>query len=302
MPSGAKILVTGATGQVGFPVAMALSGDHHVCALSRFTDRDKRASLEAAGATCVPVDLATGDFTAVPADVDYVVNFAVSKSNDWERDIAANAEAIGLLMAHCRTARAVLHCSSTAVYQPKGHDLIAESDPLGDNHRVWQFLSTYSISKIAGEAVVRTMARQLSLPTTIARLNVPYGDNAGWPAIHLEMLLAGQAIPVHVDQPSLYNPIHDDDTIAQIEPLLAAADVPATIVNWAGPDSVSVEEWCTYLAYLVGVEPRFVTTDQTIQSVACDTTKLERLVGPAQVSWREGFRRMVEKMHPDRLH
>jgi nucleoside-diphosphate-sugar epimerase len=301
MASGAKILVTGATGQVGFPVAMALSRDNHVWAVSRFTDRDKRASLEAAGATCVPVDLAGGEFSNVPADVDYLVNFAVSKSNDWERDIAANAEAIGLLMAHCRTARAVLHCSSTAVYQPKGHDIIAETDPLGDNHRVWQFLSTYSISKIAAEAVVRTMAREFGMPTTIARLNVPYGDTAGWPAFQLEMLLAGQAIPVHVDQPSLYNPLHDDDIIAQIEPLLAAADVPATIVNWAGPDTVSIEEWCTYLGELVGVEPKFVPTDQTIQSVACDTTKLDQLVGSAQVKWRDGFRRMVETLHPDRL-
>jgi nucleoside-diphosphate-sugar epimerase len=34
-------------------------------------------------------------------------------------------------------------------------------------------METYSITKIAAEAVARTMARALGLPTTIARLNVP---------------------------------------------------------------------------------------------------------------------------------
>jgi nucleoside-diphosphate-sugar epimerase len=40
---------------------------------------------------------------------------------------------------------------------------------------------TYSISKIAAEAMARSCARRLKLPTTIARLNVPYGDRSGWP-------------------------------------------------------------------------------------------------------------------------
>jgi UDP-glucuronate 4-epimerase len=77
---------------------------------------------------------------------------------------------------------------------------------LGDSHRVWDFLATYSLSKIAAEAMARFCARHLSLPTTIARLNVPYGDNGGWPAVHVDMMLAGMAIPVHTDGPSTYSP------------------------------------------------------------------------------------------------
>ena len=45
-------------------------------------------------------------------------------------------------------------------------------------------METYSIAKIAAEAVARYGARRFELPTTIARLTVPYGDNGGWPAIH----------------------------------------------------------------------------------------------------------------------
>ena len=104
-------------------------------------------------------------------------------------------------------------------------------------------MPTYSISKIAAEAVVRTTCRIFAVPTTIARLNVPYGGNGGWPAFHLEMMLAGRPVPVHPNGPSRFNPIHEDDIVAMVPRLLAAASVPATIVNWGGDEETSIEEW-----------------------------------------------------------
>src|SRR4051812_22066178 len=84
----ARILVTGATGQVALPVARALAADNEVIAVARFKDEAKRAALEAAGIECVSVDLARGDMDAIPDDVDYVCNFAVVKSNRWDVDLA----------------------------------------------------------------------------------------------------------------------------------------------------------------------------------------------------------------------
>jgi nucleoside-diphosphate-sugar epimerase len=286
-----RILITGPTGQVALPVTLALAEHNEVVGLARFRDPAARAQLEAAGVTCIETNLAAGEFAAVPADVDYVLNLAVVKSNRWDVDLAANAEAVGLLMAHCRTAKAVLHCSSTGVYQPAGLHQLAETDALGDNHRV--MMETYSIAKIAAEAVVRTAARMLDLPTTIARLNVPYGDNGGWPAFHLMMIEAGLAVPVHPDRPNRFNPIHEDDIIRMIPALLDVASVPATIVNWGGVEAVDLEEWCAYLGGLVGKEATFVETDSTIGGVTIDTTKMLELVGPTEVDWRDGLRRMV---------
>ena len=162
-------------------------------------------------------------------------------------------------------------------------------------------LPTYSISKIAAEAVVRTEARQLGLPTTIARLNVPYGDNGGWPAFHLEMLLAGIPVMVHPDRPNLFNPIHEDDIIASVPGLLAAASVPATIVNWGGDQQVDLEEWVTDLAEMVGIEAAFDITDGTIGGVTVENTRRLELLGPTTVDWRDGIRRMVAAQHPELL-
>ena len=295
------VVVTGATGQVGEPVARALAARNQVVAGARFKDDAARGRLEAAGVRCVPVDLADGRVEDLPADADYVFNFAVAKSNDWERDVDANAGGVAWLMDHHRRARTFVHCSSTAVYKPMGHHVFREEDELGDNHGVWSFLRTYSISKIAAEGAARWSARRHDLPTTIARLSVPYGDRGGWPAIHLEMLLNGSAVPVHLDAPSVYHPLHEDDIVAMLPGLVAAASVPATTVNWGGEDAVSIEDWCTYLGELTGATASFTPTADTIDSVEIDLNRMHELVGTPSVRWREGFRRMVAARHPERL-
>ena len=142
---GKTVVVTGATGQVAEPVAIALAADNEVVAGARFRDGAARERLEAAGVRCVPIDLAGGDVSGLPADADYVVNFAVAKSNEWEQDLRANSGGLAYLMEHHQQADAFLHCSTTGIYKPMGHHVFAEGDPLGDNHGVWPFLRTYSI-------------------------------------------------------------------------------------------------------------------------------------------------------------
>ena len=294
-------MITGATGQVGFPVAKALAVDNEVVAAARFSSQRRRARLEEAGVTCVEADLASGDLAKVPKAPSYVLNFAVSKSNDWATDLAANADAVGFLMAHCRETRAFLHCSTTGIYQPDGHHKFTETDPLGDNHRMSPFLQTYSITKIAGEAVARTAARLFDLPTTIARLSVPYGPSGGWPAIHLDMMVGGMPIEVCEEAPSMYNPIHEDDVIAHVPRLLEIASVPATTLNWGGNDAVSIEEWCGYLTELTGVEAKVEQSPMALPSVQVDLTRQHELIGPCSVGWRDGMRGMVEARHPELL-
>jgi UDP-glucuronate 4-epimerase len=294
---GAKILITGPTGQVASPIAQALAADNEVWGVARFTNAAAREVLERTGVRCETVNLAAGDFSAIPSDFDFVLNLAVAKSGNWDKDLAANAESVGLLMAHCRNAKAFLQCSSGAVYDPPDDEPRTENAALGDNHK--PLFPTYSISKIAGEVVARTMARALDVPTTIARLNVPYGDNGGWPFYHMEMILGGIPIPVPAGGPACYNPIHEDDIIATIPKLLEVASVPATTVNWCGEQTVSLQEWCEFLGSLVGKEPAFEESAQALRGNPTDWARLRELVGATTVDWRDGIRRMAAKFHPD---
>jgi UDP-glucuronate 4-epimerase len=294
-------VITGATGQVAFPIARALAAEHEVLALGRFAKDEDRERIAAIGAVPVPGDLAHGAFEGLPRAPDAVLHFAVARSGtpDFDGDLAMNAEGVGLLMAHCREAGAFLHCSTAAVYQAKGGEPAAEGDPLGDHHRV--MMPTYSLAKIAAEAVVRFGARQWNLPTTIARLGVPYGDQGGWPWYHLMMMKSGVPVPVHASGPNRFPLLHEDDYVRTIPGLLEMASVPATVVNWAGSDDTSIEAWCAYLGELTGLEPKFAETTETLEPLPLDTTRLESRLGPSRVPWKDGIRRMVEARNPELL-
>jgi UDP-glucuronate 4-epimerase len=303
MLTNEKILVTGPAGQVACPLARELVKHNQVYGLARFSNAADRTRLEAQGIICLAADLAADSLAAVPDDFTYVLHFAVSRSDDFDRDLAANAAGACRLMHRTRRAKAWLQCSSMRVYQYRGHAPLKETDALGDaightlRHKPRNV--TYSISKIVAEVMARFAARQWNIPTTIARLTVPYGNNGGWPARHLDALVAGQPIPVHLNRPSTYNPIHADDYIAHIPKLLGVAAVPATVVNWGG-EAVSIEDWCTYMGQLLGTAPQFVYTDQALASMEVDLTRMHALIGPATVAWRDGFRRMMRARHPER--
>ena len=298
--AGSKILITGPTGQVAAPVIAAWREQADITALARFSDPAGREALEAQGVRCLQADLADPEALAgLPADFDYVLNFAVVKTDSFDYDLAANAEGLGRLMLHCRGAKAFLHLSSTAVYQYAGQTPRAEDAPLGDNHRV--MFPTYSISKIAAETVCRFTARQFGIPATIARLSVPYGNNGGWPWYHLLMMEQGMPIDVHPERPNCYNLLHTDDYIEKLPLLLAAASTEATTVNFGGSEAVSIEDWCAWLQELTGLTPEFRDNPQAFGSLAIDTTRMHDLIGPTRVDWREGVRNMVATLSPQLL-
>jgi nucleoside-diphosphate-sugar epimerase len=299
--SGARILITGVTSAVvAKPVALALAKDNEVFGAARWRDDTAREPFEAAGIKTVKLDVVKGDLHDLPETADYVLHFAVVKSNKWNVDLDGNVSGLAFLMERYQGSKAFLHCSSTAVYQPDGHTDFAEDAPLGDNHRDY-FMETYSISKIAAEAAARHGARRYNLPTTIARLNVPYGDAGGWPAFHLAMMEAGQEIGVHPNAPSVFQPIHCDDIVRMVPKLVSVAGVPPTTVNWGGEEKVSVEAWTAYLGELTGLAPKLVTSTQTLQSVQLNLERMHELVGSTEVRWKDGFRRMVAALRPDLL-
>jgi nucleoside-diphosphate-sugar epimerase len=292
--TGKSILVTGVTGMVAGPVAAKLAAQGNtVYGAARFKEPAQRETHEAAGVRTLRLDLEKRDFAEVPDGLDYVLNFAVARTNDFATDMAANGEGSAALMERCQDVVAFFQCSSAAVYQPNGHAVLAEDAPLGDSHRA-AGMESYSISKIVSEALVVHTAARLGIPTVIARLSVPYGDTFGWPFFHKMMIEHGINIDVHPDAPSQFSPLHLDDIVASIPFLLDAAGVPAAVVNWGGDEVVSVEEWCTLIGELIDKPVNFTTSEATIPSIIVDLTKLHDLGFHSTVSWQDGIRGIVE--------
>ena len=291
-----KILVTGATGQLAYYVVSKLTPANTVHTMARFGAPGSVEKLEAIGAKCIKADYATDDLSQLDDDYDYVLHFAtyqVPGGVDFEEAIRVNAVGTGKLMSRFRNVKAFFFSSTCSVYQPQGAHKLKETDPLGDSMR--GHCPTYAFSKVAAEAVVKFTAQEFNIPTVIARMNVSYGQNGGLPVIHLDALRKGQPIYLYTDKPSYYNPIHEEDYYEKMLAMLDHASTPPLVVNWCGSQTVSAEEWCEYMAGLLGVEPKFVYSDQLIPGTPCDTTRMHSLVGETRIDWRDGMRRLVEE-------
>jgi nucleoside-diphosphate-sugar epimerase len=297
-----KILVTGPAGRIAFGMAKTLCRDNEVWGIARFSDGTSREEVEALGVTTRSVDLERGEFGELPDDFTYLLHIAADFGEDYERGLRVNAEGTGLLLSHCRDAKAALVMSTVTVYKPHPDPFhpFKEDDPIGDAGLPHP--QPYSIVKIAEEAVARYCAREFDLPVTIARMGCAYGDRGGLPLFHLQNIAAGQPVVARWG-PLPYSPIHYDDINSQVEPLLGVASVPATIVNWGGDVPVTVEEWSGYFGELLGVDAAVVVEPvpgASVGSVA-DPTKRTSITGPCGVDWREGFRDMASRYYPDRV-
>jgi UDP-glucuronate 4-epimerase len=292
---GEKVLITGVTGKIAFPIARALAQRNEVWGAARLRNDADRERLAAAGIKPVALDMSTGDFTGLPDDFAYVFHAAVDTgAGDWPRCLSTNAHNSGELLYHCRLADGFVFCSTGSVYGYQGRRPLRETDPPGVPLR-----PNYSFSKIAAEAVCTWIASRHSIPLTIIRICSTYGPEGGAPADRLDMMLAGKPIRLHPDKPNNSNPIYEDDYVELGIRAMEVADTPPVIVNWAGSETVSVENYCTYMGDLVGVEPVFEYTPDAHTPLWPDVTRMHEILGSTKVPWREGFRRMIAARHPE---
>jgi UDP-glucuronate 4-epimerase len=297
MLSAEKILITGATGKIAFPIARALAAKNEVWGAARLKNPADRKKLVDAGVTPITLDMSMADFSALPDDFTYVFHAAVDTgTGDWTQCLQTNAHNSGELLHHCRAAKGFVFCSTGSIYGYRGRRPLTESDPPGVPLR-----SNYSFSKVAAEAVCTWVAKRYGIPLTIIRICSTYGPEGGAPADRLEMILAHRPIRLHPDKPNNYNPIYETDYVELGIRAMEVADIPPVVVNWAGSETVSVEDYCTYMGELVGVEPVFEYTPDAHTPLWPDVTRMHEILGKTTVPWREGFRRMLGSRHPEHV-
>ncbi len=283
--------MTGATGRVGFPVARALAAHHEVFGLARCRGAGDRQRLTDAGIQPIVGDLATLDLGTLPEGVTHVFHaaarFGREDPDDWEQVFETNAQASGRLVAATPGA-AFVYCSSGSAYAYQGRRPLREDDPPGVH------LGVYSLSKIAGEAVVRFAAGQCGSPLTIIRIFSTYGPEGGAPVTRLRRILAGDDVVLHPDAPNNYNPIFEDDYVRLAIRALEVASVDPVVVNFAGSETVSAEDYCSYLGELVGRPVRIRYEADAPWPLWPEVTRMHAVLGRTEVPWREGMRRIAE--------
>jgi UDP-glucuronate 4-epimerase len=322
MISGEKILITGVTGIVGQHLATFLAKNNEVWGVARFSEsanRDieafnplaspakrafaDRSELESAGITTVALDLGSGDFETLPNDFTYVLHLAWMRADlaHLQDAIRTNVEGPGLLLQHCRKAKAALVMSGMGVYS--GNDdpwhAYTESDPIGRGATA--YAPTSPASKLGVEAVARFCSRAFDLPIVITRLNTFMGTPASFPGAHIRAVLDGRTMVAPSD-PNPHSPIHLEDMKLQLEALLDAASTPATITNWCGDEVVTAQEWMRVAAEYAGREGNITTQVPAPGSPAgtrADPTRRIAITGPCMTRFADAFRQLYNEMTLD---
>lgn len=295
MLNGEKILITGVTGKIAFPIARELARSNEVWGLARLRNPEDHQALLDVGIKPLPLDLAGGDLSSLPQDFSYVFHAAVDPGQgQWADCERTNAQVSGDLCYHCKSARGFVFCSTGSIYAYQGQRPLTESDPPGVPLR-----ANYSFSKVAAESVLSWISRQFDIPVTIIRVCSTYGPLGGAPADRLEAILKGETIRLHPDKPNNYNPVYEDDYVELGIRALEIASSPPIVVNWAGSETVSIEDYCRYMGELVGIEPIFEYTDKAHTPLWPDVTYMHAVLGKTRVPWRDGMQRMIRARHPE---
>lgn len=297
MLTNEKILVTGASGLVGLKLGKFLAASNEVWGLARFADPAKRAMVEDAGMKAVSADMGSGDFAHLPDDFSYVLHLSHTRRgpDEFIEAIDINAIGAGLLLQHCRKAKAALVVSSTAVYSPPA-DVFHLNREDGDIGRAWApWAPSSPVSKVSLEAVARFAAAAFDLPTVIMRLNTCYGMEGGMPVRDMATVAAGDPIRTFAD-PYPHSPIHFDDMCDQIEPLLGAATTRGNIVNWCGDEVVTQRQWCEIAAEFSGQTLELISHPiaGTPNGNAGDTAKRMAITGPCRRPFRASMQAIYD--------
>ena len=310
MITDAKILITGATGSIGLPLALHLAPENEVWGIARFAEApprndpeavpSRRAALESAGVTTRAIDLGAGDFDDLPDDFTYVLHLAWQRGplGELEEVLRTNVEGAGLLLQHCRKARAALVMSGMGVYsgQDDPWHAYTEIDAIGRGATA--YAATSPASKLGVEAVARFCARAFDLPTVITRLNTFMGTPNSFPAYHIAAVLAGETMFAPHD-PNPHSPIHIDDMKDQLEALLDAAATPALITNWCGDETVTAQDWVKRASELSGREGRLEVRAPAPGSplgTRADPSRRQSITGPCRTVFDDEYRRLFETM------
>jgi nucleoside-diphosphate-sugar epimerase len=317
--SGERILITGVTGTIGSALALHLAAENEVWGVARFADSSTRAKenfhavatpspmlapsprdrLEAAGVTMRAVDLAAGDLSALPDDFTYVVHLAWLRADLSQLEIAlrANVEGAGLVLQHCRRAKAALVMSGMGIYSANDDPWwrYRESDPIGRGATA--YAPTSPACKLGVESVARFCARAFDLPVVITRLNTLTGLPASFPAMHIDAVMNGRTLVAPSD-PTPHSPIHIDDMKWMLEPLLDAASPTAFTTNWCGDDLTTVQDWVRDASAWSG-RPGTVEVQPVAGSpagAAADPTRRRSITGPCRTNFTETFRTLFTEL------
>ena len=283
---GKKILVTGASGQLGRGLCFVLAKENEVHALARFSMPERLEQLQRMGAQIWQKDGATDTLDDLPTDFDVVFNQALHWGGQTRQEqdecFATNTDFPANLMMHCE--KAVFVLGST------GSEYKTSPDPAKEAESLFEGREPYTMSKIAMGRLVRWISLRTGRKSAILRYYYPYAPYLQHPRV--DKCFKGRMMGGNPDALMNRSYIRDllDKTIAAAD----HASSPPLEINVATNELHTYYELAEIGARVAGVplDPSVKPgTGENRAGEVPDLTRMNELLGPSVISTEEGFRR-----------
>jgi nucleoside-diphosphate-sugar epimerase len=281
---GGDLIILGAGGKVGPTLALMAKralrsggSSARVVGISQWSDGDVRRRLDDAGVTTIQADLADPDiYRTLPdgAAVAFLVGHKFGSATDTSKTWWMNAAVPALAASRYRGLPSLVYSSGNVYpFRPASRGGASELDAVGP-------VGLYAQSCLAREAMYQRAASAWGTPVTLFRLNYAAELRYGVVCDVARKVLAEE--PVDVTMPAV-NVVWQGDANRWALASLGVASSAVTILNAAGPETLSVRAIAEEIARIAGRELE-ITGAEAADALLSDARKCHRLFGYPQVS------------------
>lgn len=295
-----RIVITGANGLLGRKVLAAWRGQHTVHAVVR-----QMLETPELGVRYHCLDLAAPwTAAALPSAIDVVVHLAQARRmRDFPvaapEIFAVNAQATAMLLDYARAAgaRMFVLASTGGLYGASASPL-DETMPVAFAEGV---LAYYFRTKYCAELMVTAYAAQMN--TVILRPFFMYGSGQDESMLIPRLIAAvraGKPVLLHGEDGMRLNPLYVADAV---QALTAALTVTGqSLVNIAGPETVTLRQVATCIGELLGINPNFQIQDTPPPHLVADISRMRAILATPRTNFSAGIAQMLDSPSYARRH
>ena len=286
------ILILGAGGKMGPSLARRVrraaeraGNGSRVLAVSRFSSREGRESLEADG-----IPTLACDFTSAPAisglprfpNVMFLAGRKFGTTDRTDITWTTNTVVPARVAEHFNDARMVVFSTGNV------YPLVPADGPAPTEQDPPMPVGEYAQSCLGRERVVEFVSREAGLRALMFRLNYAVDLRYGTLVDVARKVYAGEPIDLTV---GYFNAIWQGDANSYALRSLELCESPPQVLNVTGPERISVREAAQWFGTFFKREPRFVNQEGPV-ALLSDSSRCRALLGAPGVS-QERLRQWV---------
>ena len=286
------ILILGAGGKMGPSLARRVrraaeraGNGSRVLAVSRFSSREARESLEADG-----IPTLACDFTSAPAisglprfpNVMFLAGRKFGTTDRTDITWTTNTVVPARVAEHFNDARMVVFSTGNV------YPLVPADGPAPTEQDAPMPVGEYAQSCLGRERVVEFVSREAGLRALMFRLNYAVDLRYGTLVDVARKVFAGEPIDLTV---GYFNAIWQGDANSYALRSLELCESPPQVLNVTGPERISVREAAQWFGTFFKREPRFVNQEGPV-ALLSDSSRCRALLGEPGVS-QERLRQWV---------